>query len=211
MIPGQTLILQCPECESLLQRETLMSGNTFDAIHYSDYKTEAPHLPSLPIISKCNRCNTIFWLDKLKKIGSYSYGKTNQEDWEAAEIAGFLNIEDLFRALNTKGIVSEKEDELYIRQNIWWAYNDRVRNGNNLFESSEDELKWRNNINHMMALLDPNDENEKMFIAELHRNLGNFEDCQSIMDSIRSSDYDWIKEPIRLECKKRNSLVIELK
>ncbi len=211
MIPGPILILQCPECKKLIKRRTLASGNTFGAKHYSDDKVEAPHLPALPVLSKCTHCDTIFWLEDIEEIGSYSYGETKDEEWEAAEYAKFLDIDDLFRALTLDDVVAEKNDEMFIRKSIWWAYNDRVRKGEKLHGDAEDESKWRDNIHRLMALFDREVDYEKIFIAELNRNLGNFEECVRIIDSITSTDLGWVKQAIKEECQNRNTLVVQLR
>lgn len=209
MIPGPTLILQCPECGNLLKRHTLASGNTFGARHYSDNKVEAPHLPALPVLSKCSRCDTIFWLEKLEEIGSYSYGETKNEEWEAAENAITLDIDEMFRALDHDGVVADKDDELFIRHGIWLAYNDRSRKGRKLHESAEDESKWRDNILRLLDLIGAETDNGRIYHAELNRNLGNFVECARILDSIRSPELRRVRNAIREECQKQNTLVFE--
>ena len=168
-------------------------------------------MPSLPVLSKCTHCDTIFWLADIEQIGSYSFGDKNNEEWEAAESAIFLDIDDLFRALTLDDVVAEKDDELFIRKSIWWAYNDRVRNGEKLHESLEDEIKWRENINQLMNLFDSDVDYDKIFIAELYRNIGNFEECIRIIDSISSADLGWVNEAIKKECQNRNTQVFQLR
>jgi len=162
-----------PECNKLLKRNTLASGNTFGAIHYSDDKVEAPHLPALPVLSKCTYCDTIFWLEDIEEIGRYSGIKPDNKEWEAAESVKILDIDDLIRALTLEDVVAEKDDELFIRKSTWWAYNDRVRNGEKLHESLEDEIKWRENINQLMNLFDSDVDYDKIFIAAIK------EECQN--------------------------------
>ena len=128
MEPGPNYIYKCPNCGNLLTNESLMSGNTFGAKIFSDGKRVAPMLPEFPDLTKCRKCNTIFWLSKLEEVGTYQWGYKKSPNWEKADKAKFLNIKDYFKALND-GIAENREEELYIRNRIWWAYNDRTRKG----------------------------------------------------------------------------------
>ena len=47
-------------------------------------------------------------------------------------------------------------------------------------------------------------------IAEIYRNLGDFEKCINIIQSIDNDEFNWIKEKIINECKRNNKCVIEL-
>ena len=75
-------------------------------------------MTSLPVLSRCTHCETIFWLEDIDEIGRYSGIKPDNKEWEAAESAKFLNMDDLFRALTLDDVVSGKDDELFIRKNI---------------------------------------------------------------------------------------------
>ena len=48
MLPGPDMYKHCSSCHQLIIEETLMSGNTFGAIYWSDGKREAPMLPKTP-------------------------------------------------------------------------------------------------------------------------------------------------------------------
>jgi hypothetical protein len=47
---------------------------------YYDLKRIAPNLPDFPLMSKCNNCNTIFWLNEQHEIGKYGYGEKENPD-----------------------------------------------------------------------------------------------------------------------------------
>ncbi|MDZ7740206.1 MAG: hypothetical protein U5Q03_00135 [Bacteroidota bacterium] len=46
----------------------------------------------------------------------------------------------------------------------------------------------------MIILQDEREPEQKVFIAELYRNLGDFERCTNIINSIDNPDMEWIKE-----------------
>jgi hypothetical protein len=209
MLPGPNYVYKCPNCGNLLTTGSLMSGNTFDAKIFSDGKRIAPMLPEFPNLTKCKKCDTFFWLSKLKEIGTYKRGDKKSSDWEMADKADFLDIEDYFKALNDN-FAENRQEELFIRIRIWWAYNDRKRDGRNQFIDENDEIKWRENCNKLISLFDQSDLNQKIMVAEIHRNLGDFENCITIIQSVDNENLNWLKEKFINECKRKNKWVLEL-
>jgi len=209
MQPGPTYIHSCPNCGNLLWRGSLLSGNTFGAKIYSDGKRIARMLPDFPKISKCKKCNTIFWFSRKNIIGEQLWNSDPKPEWKNADKAEFLNIEDCFTALENR-IFKTKSEEFSIRQQIWWAYNDRIRNGQPIFNDESDERKWLNNIKELKLLLNPSDINQLIMMAEVDRNLGDFENCITLINGITNNDLDWIKELFLQECTKMNRWVFEL-
>jgi hypothetical protein len=208
MLPGPFYVYKCPKCGNLLTRGGILSGNTFYSILYSDGKRIAPMLPEFPKITKCKKCNNIFWLSKSKEIGTYEWGKIPENLLHANRIE-FLGIDDYFKALDS-GIAENKQEELYIRQRIWHLYNDRVRDGKNQFIDEKDEIRWRKNCFELISLLDQSDLNQKIIVAEIYRNLGDFENCIKIIQSIDNDDFNWIKDKLIYECNRKNKHVIQL-
>ncbi|MDR2683829.1 MAG: hypothetical protein LBB53_00410 [Prevotellaceae bacterium] len=209
MIPAPDSVYKCPKCDEFFKNRNLLSGNTCGAILYSDGKQNAPMLPEFPNLTKCEKCDSIFWLSDLKEIGEIDcWGEeSNNKEWANAPYAEFLNIKDLFRALD-----ENKDDKkvVYIQLMIWRTFNDRVRQNNNLFIDESEKNLWIENCNSLIKLLDKNDVNEQIMIAELYRNLGQFENCMEIIDSL-SNDFDWLKSQFKEECRKQNQLVFCLK
>ena len=69
---------------------------------------------------------------------------------------------------------------------------------------------WYENSNRLLELLNDEDTEDKIRIAELNRNMGNFEKCMEVMDSIEDKNYEWVKVKLRDECIKKNDKVIQL-
>lgn len=204
---GPNLVYKCPKCDTFIENGSLVAGNTFGEQVYSDGKRITPNFPEYPNLTICTKCNHIFKLSKLEPIGSY-WGNDSGEEWKNVNTAKFLNLDEYFKALEFE---ENKSDECFIRFRIWWEYNDRVRNGNKLYESDEDKVKWENNINVLMNLLDINNIDDKLFIAELHRSIGNFDECLIIIESIDLPELAFFKEALLRNCLKRNQLVFQLK
>lgn len=209
MIPGPNLVYKCPNCGNLITKGSLMSGNSFGAKIFSDGKRIAPMLPEFPDLTKCKKCSTFLWLSKLKEVGTYEWGDPKNSFWQYADKGEFLTIDDHFNAINSK-VAENKDEELFIRQRIWWTYNDRIRNGQNIFNDVNDELRWKKNAEILMDLFDQSDINQKIMVAEINRNLGNFEECILIILSIETADLKWLKDIFISECRKNNKWVVGL-
>lgn len=209
MLHGPNHYYKCPNCDNLLTKGSLISGNTFGATRFSDGKMIAPMLIEFPDLTKCNKCDTIFWLCKIEEIDIQKESEDKKAVLKNAVEVKFLVIDDYLRALDT-GIAENKKEELIIRERIWWAYNDRIRSGHKIFNDIYDELRWNDNLNKLLLLLDKTDTNQKLMTAEINRNLGNFEICIKIVQSIKKENFNWLKEIFISECKRKNRWVVQL-
>jgi len=201
MIPGADEYYQCPKCANNISRGTLISGNTVGALRYSDAKVVAQMLPKFPQITKCIKCGNIFWIKNELLVSEPEKGN--------ADKAQFLSTNDYFEALNNN-IFSTKNDEIYIRQHIWWKFNDRVRQGKEIFLTENDEEKWKQNLHSLLGLIDINKDGGKLLIIEINRNLGHFDICKKILIDIDNPDFEWVKEKFEKEVEKENTYVIQL-
>ncbi len=97
-----------------------------------------------------------------------------------------------------------------IRKRIWWSYNDRLRKGGKLFRFINDEVRWKENIHRLLELLNIEQDDQKIMIAELYRNLGDFERCLELINSIEDAEVEWLKALFQRECKMKNQNVFLL-
>lgn len=212
MLPGPDIIYKCPKCENLIKNGSLLSGNTIGAIRYSDSKMIAPMMPELPDITKCKKCNTIFWLEEECEVGTCNAWDESDSLYANVSYGNFLSIEEYFKALELDGIIRNKVDEFYIRQRIWWRYNDRVRmKGKKMFVNDDDRIRWELNLKRFLELLDKKDINHLIMSAEIYRNFGAFEKCLSIIQSIAEPDFEDIKDAFTKACNTRNTQVFQFK
>jgi hypothetical protein len=260
MVPGPDYYYKCPNCSRFVARGSLGSGNTYMSILFSDGKLYAPMLPEFPAITKCKKCDTIFWLSEIRRLYSFFYRKCsrNRIDVDGAE---FLGINDLFRALELDSTKIDIERVEVVLRHIWWTFNDRIRNvpltnppmsneeldiihkhlycsdmsrsekkqlledmqkareeriksqatrPKKLFESEFEENLYMQNARQLIKLLIPKNDIQKIMIAELHRNLCEFEECLKVINSV-SNEHHWIAEKFRTECEKKNRLLIQLR
>jgi hypothetical protein len=178
MLPGPDLFYKCPSCGAVIKNRSLMSGNTFGATYFSDGRRIAPMLPSFPNLTKCQKCNTIFWLMDLEKLGEMSaFSEADYSDhpgWKDAFEPEHLELEDLCRALEVKDVVKNKDREIFIRKRIWWAYN------NNHDKNIDEVNAWCENCFKLLELLNLEEEDQYCMAVELYRNLGDFAKCLNL-------------------------------
>lgn len=210
MLPGPKYIYKCPTCENLLSRRSLQSGNTFLSKLYSDGKNISPMLPEFPSITICSKCKTIFWIDKAEEIGSFDFNDSVNDEWRIAEEVRFLTIDEYFKAIDNK-LFSTQEEELFLRVRNWWTFNDRVRNQEELFQTENEKGRWLTNVNRLLEIIDYDNFSGRITIAELNRNLGNFDNCMKIISSVESSDLNWVKPLFEKECDIKNNRVFLLR
>jgi len=228
MIPGSDNIYKCPSCGNLFRQGSLMSGNTFGAKLFSDGISIAKMSLNFPNFTKCKDCGSFLNLRELKEVGvarfnyysktgydsiewgnmylKIKYLKLNREDIPDSKL---LEVRDLYDALEMF-----PQYELYFRLQILWSSNDHLRF---LLEhdfpirelDANSDKRFEENCIALLNLLDQNDENQKILMAELHRNLGQFDKCIELIMSIdRHSNY--IKKYFILECERRNKLIFRI-
>ena len=217
MLPGPDYVYKCPKCSNLIKRGSLMSGNTFGAKLFSDGKQVAPMLPEFPNLTKCKKCDTIFWLNDLKEIGTCdAWDKECPPEWKKANRAKFLDVTDLFRCLEMETVKYNNEEEKDVRLQIWWTFNDLLRKKKLKFfykilmNYHSNNSLWKYNCKRLIELLDKTDVNQKIMTAELYRNLGEFDECMKLINSL-DKNLDWVTEKFKIECENKNKLLVQIR
>lgn len=235
---GSDIYYKCPKCGAYLYTHSLISGNTFGARFFSDGKMAAPMLPEFPNLTKCRKCETIVMLSRLDEVvedGSQKglFGKylrlfprtkiKNKETEQVRELKEYqdinspfigryecmhLGIGDLYKALDVF-----PNDELYIRLKIWREYNGLFRHrffdSGNISHPILDSQDYKDNCCRLLNLLNKEDDDERLIMAELNRNLGNFTECLDLIQKLQRR-----KEPIKriltLECERGNRCTVRV-
>lgn len=208
---GPNLVYKCPTCGNLTSKGSLTSGNTFGATLFSDGKMYAPHQPEFPYLVKCPKCKKYCWLNDDNFLGREALpGDANtikEYDDIPIERSTFLSWEEYIEASNSLTF-DAIHDEIYLRLRIWWGFNRRSESDSLFYDSENGKLIWLENINRLLALFDPADVYQRIYIAELNRHLGNFELCMEIINSLDDSlQWEKYKRHFRDECDKKNTKV----
>lgn len=212
---GPDYIYECLQCGKPFRRGSMVSGSTLNAKLFSDGKRIMPHLPEFPILTKCEGCNAIIDIRQQKEIGAHDCETQEHKARKDIPYAKFLSVDDLYRALE-----AFPEQEGMIRQKIWWASNDLIRDGLKgrlpLSPEEQEEFirlrgsKYDENCSALIKFFDPEDQNQRIIIAELYRNLGEFDKCLELINSL-DDDNDiktYLKERFAFECQQGNKFVI---
>jgi hypothetical protein len=179
MTPGPVLIMKAPGCKKPVKFRTIVSGNTFWAIFWTDGKREAPMLPDEPWLKKSPSEGVLFWSDECEEIGQINWfsGSKANPDWEDLEFAAEPTEQDYFAAI-TNGTASTDEKLRYLRMRLWWKGNDPVRRN----ESSQLPDEHLDNLRKLSDILSESDADQRLIKAEALRELSCFEDSLRLLD-----------------------------
>ena len=207
MIPGPNLIVSCPSCGKEKELMTLISGNTFGSTQWSDLYVNAPMLPNLSPVQKCENCKVLFFLQNK----NFRYEEGNDHSLET----GRLSFHEIKNALPLIKDSNLSDDEEYsVRLEILHRFNDAYREGDvsfnnsaDLFRSDEDWEINRNNLKRLIALLEFNIDLYAPLIAEFYREAGMFEECLKTLEGFNSDNTDYFVEIIRQKALEGDSKV----
>ncbi|WP_297511180.1 hypothetical protein [Flavobacterium sp.] len=203
---GNPSYKKCPHCG---QQIAYYPGPYFihhyEFTEWSDGETfeELPCLKNT-YLQKCNLCNEFYWFTQ--KLGGMSF-----EDYvQAAEY--FENKYSVKKSINFIYRLRNKKRLIYIRTNILRKYNDQIRihplsKGDKTKPSMSVEKKvlFENNAKILIELLTEIKSDDFFLLAELNRNIGNFEEAKRILNQIPSS---YKKDLLFQEINKKNCEVI---
>jgi hypothetical protein len=199
MLPEFPFIAKCKECNTFYWLDNKNRIGEFEDYEIRDYK-------------KPKESNTS-WLDNI--MGEYDEHKYDhikskfENEWKKPKEAEFLSPNEYFEAIKSK-IYSNKDEELCLRLNLWWAFNDRTRDYKDIFLTEEDKDIYESNCIALIEMLDKNDIRDKITIAELYRNLGKYVECNKILNTIKDKKYAMFKKILKKECEKNNKNVVEI-
>lgn len=190
MIPGPDRIIACPHCGFLARQHTLLSGNTFGAIFWTDGKMLAPMLPEFPEITRCAQCAHLYWIEDASVIGEERYGEPIPAEWKHAQPVRALTQGE-FREAIQMGLGTNAERECYLRLHYWWARNDPLREEETT-PAPPDYSDWeRENFARLQELLDRDAPGERLMLAEIHREIGDFDTALQLVQDIPDSHRRW--------------------
>lgn len=177
---GPTLILQCPESGKLVQQVTLNSGNTMDGQLWSDGYAEYPSLPDSPKITRCEDQGKLFWVAEAKVVAKLDMFGNSLQDWPGVSEVRFLSEQEYLEAI-AQGMGETREKELYLRVHAWWAANWHYEEGHTtpFLQGSQ----ARDNLEHLVKLLNADTPDARLQKAEALRELGRFKEAQQTLQT----------------------------
>jgi hypothetical protein len=195
MKQGPTEIIECPHCQSLNLRKIYLSWNNIGIEIWSDFRYFGKGVPEIHALVKCHNCQQFFWMNELEEIADYD---KNDPAHISAAYPLIPEMQDYMDALQIS-LDDTKDKERYVRKWIWWTYNDGFRNGPLYKHKISNEI--RENLAQYTRLLDTNDQDDKLILAEAYRELESFAESLEVLNGITQEEGFGIKilERTRME------------
>ena len=137
MNPGPPILVKCPQCGTDKELMSLLSGNTFRSMSWSDTYMYSPMLPRLSPVQKCPHCGSYFMMPDEKP----RY-KENDGDFDYSFDTGRLTFPEVKQALlilENSGLKRDKE--IALRLEFLYRFNDAYRDYENN-KRAENKIKY---------------------------------------------------------------------
>ena len=199
--------LTCPMCGKDKYILSILSGNTFNATYWSDSKRVFPMLKQPSPIQRCPHCGAYFFYqdsaphtvkpaDSPKWQKETENGTTISKEWkkvldEAKDFGelSFRQINEAFDSLYSENLSDQKKDQLLAE---WlFLFNDEY--GGRLYPDQvidipEPLMKKQNTV---LRILIQKYEGNALFVAEMYRELGEFDKCvEFVTPFLNSGSYE---------------------
>jgi hypothetical protein len=178
MIPALPKVIECPHCSKKALKRGLISGNTIGAIFWSDGKMEASMLPEFPEVVKCKYCSKFYWIENAKVVGTLSFEEKLSTSLKYVSFPS----SDEYKELLTSDVIKKDEEERYVRIRLWWSLNDPVRGKDEGKTSVPNWDLFKSNLNQLLQLLSNEIPRDRIMMAEINREMGNFNKAIEILE-----------------------------
>ena len=213
---GNDSFYKCPSCRKKMYKVNYISYTVFNSKDYSDgFTTGLPDLTHN--LAKCPHCDTFVFLTSLKETEIERYSKADKDDWHKRKKLKEPELDDLITAEKNQ-LAKNSKEELDLRTALWQKLNYKVyKLGKNL--TKKETALWEKNCKALLDLYiqklaenNKDDDTDTLYItiAELYRNIGNFDECKKTLKKLPAY-YDWLKKQYIKQCKEENRMVFEIK
>jgi hypothetical protein len=153
-----------------------------------DGKVDAPMLPDLPALMKSLSEGTLFWREDVELVDKIPTNSATTTECEKSVKPK--------QAAVTCGLGTTKDHLLYLRKRWLWAANDNIRRVGEASPSF-----WSpslvGNIEELLALLTLETVPQRLFAAELNRNLGRFDEALDMLSQPVDEKYEHTVQQMR--------------
>jgi hypothetical protein len=207
----EVAIYTCPICGQAVYVNEILSYNSFDiGTIYSDLVIS---MLNNPTETKCKKCGKIFELNEFNNVEKiydniftdYFFSDEEQnklEKYKSLYEATFLSVQDYLEKIR-----NEEGDEKQNRLNLWHT-------ANVLFDDKEKNIDTQIYIDNCKWLISlykkPKNDNQIITLAELYRNIGNFNSCIKTILKLKDDKDDRMKNKFIEHCIKKDKLTFEL-
>ena len=215
MTPGPPCRLICPHCNGHKHIMSIASGNTFGGTIWSDSKRDFPMLPQPSLIQYCPHCGHYFFYedgkakalpseqDKPKILWRKEAKKDEQSQtdykWRMVQEETFANrfgelsfeqIDAAYDELSSDSLADERLNQLLF---LWlFIFND-VYGGRSRKESvpALSSALAQKHVVVLHKLINLNEGNA-LFVAEMYRELGNYQKCIELTTALIEANEDGV-------------------
>jgi hypothetical protein len=141
-------------------------------------------LPSWYKAGICPHCKTLIWIYEAEKVGEIpSVEGRHISEWARYDAMTPPSCSGLTKSIcnkalkSTKGLTEEKE--IYLRFEYWYLANETSRSCNIPLPFS---IKVKRNLRALLRLMEGNEDQKILFRAEIHRQLGEFNESMELLN-----------------------------
>lgn len=205
MLPGEPVFKQCAHCPNAIAVSTILSGNTFGAVLWSDGKLDAPMLPFTPRLIACPYCQSLVWLAQLRKPnwkkllmthGIFMWDAKHYDEPTLDQYVAYLHAHTL-----------DTNKERYVRQQIWWCHNDARRQTTHGIPLRADEQV---NLTRLAELCNERMTDQRLMKAEVMRQLARFAAADALLTRIRNQEYADVVAQLRALVHAQNATLVQV-
>lgn len=212
MIPGPDKIIVCPHCGGTKAVRSLISGNTFRGMYWSDGSSLFPMLPRNSSVQKCPHCGAYFFLAHCKEATDTGNKKDPFQNYHAdGGDLTFQEWREAYESLSQDPL--DETDNLNLHLGFIFAYNKELNLDDSQNVPSDEERQLFQKIVGQTLLLIEGKILAPWMKADLLREVGEFDECVKTVDEIKTDD-NFVKsalQDIRKRAIAKNSKVFNLK
>lgn len=186
MLPGPTLVIACPGCQTEHVLPTLESGNTLGARYWTDGYWEAPMLPRQPPITRCEKCEQFFWCEDAEERRQLDWLEAYTGENASVSPVRWLTLAEYEAALEA-GLANTAAHHKALRTLAWWSANAPLRKKKRAAWPRSRVGRIRDNIQQLQLLFHLTNRKESLWAAEAARELGRFDEARELLRA-RSRD-----------------------
>lgn len=189
MILNNAEIVACPFCGKMKELLSLVSGNTFGSILWSDGKQISPMLPKVSPVQKCPRCRKYYLYykqpTKTADHESFTTGNLSYKEWKEAfvQLIAEPTLDDHDKSVIYMHLIQAFNDHyyrgpapaIYTKESV--PTEDEFRYIEGIISEFINKTEWKYNSNLLIK-------------AELYREIGDFANCEKTLNAIDISCLD---------------------
>jgi hypothetical protein len=212
MLSGTEIVVACPHCGAFARLLAMVPEESYGAKVWTDGKMEGPLVPEHPSVVICSGCADFYWSEEAQRVGEIpnaGEGAVDEDgevkpEWLDAPRVGEPSEADYLGIVADDSRQLSGDDEISLRLLAWWRGNDTFRKAD-IEPENKRQADAIANMEHLLEMLDPSVPDERIFRAELLRQLGRFDEVGPALEGLEELRYQNSVERIRTLAKQQTS------